>query len=257
MKTRTLLASLATATAMAFALPAFAADSAQDFVDKAAIGGMFEVDSSKIAESKAQDQGIKDFAQKMIDDHGAANAKLETIAGEQKLKVPTELDAKHKADLDALQNAKDAVDKPYVQMQRDAHSEAVTLFESYAKDGDNAQLKTFASETLPTLKMHQEMVEKIAATVAATSTTGEAEPATSSTTPAVTTTDTANPAAPVPGANSFTEDQAKDRIQDAGFSGVSKLTKDDNGIWRGQATKDGKTTTVALDYQGNVVAGAN
>lgn len=249
MKNRMLLA-LAAATAMTFALPAFAADSAQDFVDKAAVGGMFEVDSSKIAEGKVQDQAVKDFAQKMIDDHGAANAKLQTIAGEQKLTVPKELDAKHKADLDSLQNAKDAVDEPYVQLQRDAHSEAVTLFESYAKDGDNAQLKTFASETLPTLKMHQEMIEKIAAT-------GDAAAATSSTTPAVTTTDTANPAAPVPGANSFTEDQAKSRIQDAGYSDVSKLTKDEQGIWRGQATKDGKNTTVALDYQGNVVAGAN
>jgi len=254
MRNRMLLA-LATATAITFALPAFAADSAQDFVDKAAVGGMFEVDSSKIAEGKAQDQAVKDFAQKMIDDHGAANAKLQTIAGEQKLTVPKELDARHKADLDSLQNAKDAVDKPYVQLQRDAHSEAVTLFESYAKDGDNAQLKTFASETLPTLKMHQDMIEKIAA--AGTSTTGEAAPTTSSTTPAVTTTDTANPAAPVPGANSFTEDQAKDRIQDAGYSDVSKLTKDEQGIWRGQATKDGKNTTVALDYQGNIVAGTN
>jgi hypothetical protein len=45
--------------------------------------------------------------------------------------------------------------------------------------------------------------------------------------------------------------------KDAGFSGVSKLTKDDQGIWRGQATKAGKTTAVALDYQGNVVAGTN
>jgi|GEM_PF-1558868 len=249
MKTRLILASLATATALTFALPAFAADSAQDFVDKAAVGGLFEVDSSKIFEGKAQDQSVKDFAHKMIEDHGAANAKLESIAGEQKLTVPKELDAKHKADLDSLQNAKD--DKPYVQMQRDAHSEAVTLFESYAKDGDNAQLKTFASETLPTLKMHQEMIEKIV------SATDNASSTTSSTTPAVTTTDTANPAAPVPGANSFTEDQAKSRIQDAGFSDVSALTKDDKGIWRGQATKGGKTTNVALDYQGNVVADAN
>ncbi|MER8433726.1 DUF4142 domain-containing protein [Mesorhizobium caraganae] len=249
MKTRLILASLATATALTFALPAFAADSAQDFVDKAAVGGLFEVDSSKIFEGKAQDQSVKDFAHKMIEDHGAANAKLESIAGEQKQTVPKELDAKHKADLDSLQNAKD--DKPYVQMQRDAHSEAVTLFESYAKDGDNAQLKTFASETLPTLKMHQEMIEKIV------SATDNASSTTSSTTPAVTTTDTANPAAPVPGANSFTEDQAKSRIQDAGFSDVSALTKDDKGIWRGQATKGGKTTNVALDYQGNVVADAN
>src|SRR6478752_4504215 len=107
MKTRLLMASLATATAMAFALPAFAADSAQDFVDKAANGAMFEIDSSKIAETRSQDQSVKDFARKMIDDHGAANAKLETIAGEQKLTVPMELDAKHKGDVDTLRNAKD------------------------------------------------------------------------------------------------------------------------------------------------------
>jgi putative membrane protein len=251
MKTRLFLASLATATAMAFALPALAADSAQDFVNKAAAGGMFEVDSSKVAEAKAQDQSVKDFARKMIDDHGAANAKLETIAGEQRLTVPKELDAKHKGDVDTLQNSKDPIDAPYVQMQRDAHTDAVTLFESYAKDGDNAELKTFAQQTVPTLKMHQEMIEKIASTVA------DKSAATTSTTPAVTTTDTANPSAPVPGANSFTEDQAKGRIQDAGFSDVSKLAKDDQGIWRGQATKGGKTTAVALDYQGNVVAGTN
>lgn len=98
----------------------------------------------------------------MIDDHGAANAKLVTIAGEQMLTVPKELDGKQKGNVDTLQNGKDPIDAPYVQMQRDAHSDAAKLFESYAKDGDNAQLKTFAQETIPTLKMHQEMIEKIA-----------------------------------------------------------------------------------------------
>jgi len=201
MKTRLFLASLATATAMAFALPAFAADSAQDFVNKAAAGGMFEVDSSKIAEGKAQDQSVKDFARKMIEDHGAANAKLETIAGEQKLTVPKELDAKHKGDVDALQNGKDPIDGPYVQLQRDAHADAVKLFESYAKDGDNAELKTFAQQTVPTLKMHQEMIEKIAATAGTQSSTSQ--------TPKVTVGDKPEQLPPLPGANSFTEDQAK------------------------------------------------
>ncbi|QPC95816.1 DUF4142 domain-containing protein [Mesorhizobium sp. INR15] len=249
MKARLLLATLATATAMTFALPALAADSAQEFVNKAAAGGMFEVDSSKVAESKVRDQSVKDFAHKMIDDHGAANAKLETIAGEQKLTVPKELDAKSKGDVDTLKNGKDPIDTPYVAMQRAAHKDAVALFESYAQDGDNAELKTFAQQTVPTLKMHQEMIEKIAATMDRQSS--------SSATPKTTVGDTPDPTPPLAGANSFTEDQAKDRIQGAGFADVSKLTKDDQGIWRGQATKDGKNTTVALDYKGNVVAGTN
>jgi len=243
------MACLAAATAMALAMPAFAADTAQEFINKAAAGGMFEVESSKIAQDKVSDQSVKDFAQKMIVDHGAANAKLETIAGEQKLKVPGEPDAQHKAELDKLQQAEAPLDQPYVEAQRTAHADAVNLFEAYAKDGDNATLKSFAQETLPTLKMHKDMIDKIATSTNSADTT--------SATPAVTTTETANPSAPVPGANSFTEDQAKSRIQDAGYSDVSALTKDDQGIWRGKATKDGKTAAVALDYQGNVVAGTN
>src|SRR5262249_8393571 len=59
---------------------------------------------------------------------------------------------------------------------------------------------------------------------------------------------------PLPGANSFTEAQAKSRIEAQGFVSVSSLKKDDQGIWRGTAMKDGKTVNVALDYKGNVVA---
>jgi hypothetical protein len=59
--------------------------------------------------------------------------------------------------------------------------------------------------------------------------------------------------APVAGRNSFTEGEAKSRIEKMGFADVSNLKKDDNGVWRGRATKDGKTVDVSLDYQGNVI----
>ena len=59
---------------------------------------------------------------------------------------------------------------------------------------------------------------------------------------------------PLSGANSFTESQARSRIEKSGFVGVSSLKKDDQGIWRGTAMKDGKTVNIALDYKGNVVA---
>lgn len=61
------------------------------------------------------------------------------------------------------------------------------------------------------------------------------------------------PGAPVAGANSFTESQAKARIEANGYTNVSALKKDDQSIWRGTATKGGKQVSVALDYQGNVV----
>lgn len=71
---------------------------------------------------------------------------------------------------------------------------------------------------------------------------------------AINTTDAPKPAAPVVGANSFTEGQAKSRIQAAGYTNVSELRKDDQGVWRGKAAKGGKTVDVSLDFQGNVVA---
>jgi opacity protein-like surface antigen len=63
-----------------------------------------------------------------------------------------------------------------------------------------------------------------------------------------------NPTAPVSGANSFTEGQAKSRIESNGYTNVSGLRKDDQGVWRGMAMKDGRNVNVSLDFQGNVVA---
>ena len=69
---------------------------------------------------------------------------------------------------------------------------------------------------------------------------------------AINTTGQNNSSAPVAGSNSFTEGQAKGRIEDAGYTNISELKKDDNGVWRGKATKGGATKNVSIDFQGNV-----
>ncbi|NLR97038.1 PepSY domain-containing protein [Rhizobium sp. P38BS-XIX] len=75
-------------------------------------------------------------------------------------------------------------------------------------------------------------------------------PSTSQTTPAVNTEQ--NAGAPIAGKNSFTEVQAKSRIEGAGYTDVSGLALDDQGVWRATATKDGKPGKVSLDFQGNI-----
>lgn len=76
---------------------------------------------------------------------------------------------------------------------------------------------------------------------------------------AINTSDSANRQAlgPVKGANSFTEGEAKSRIENNGFTNVAGLKKDDDGIWRGRAMRAGQQVEVALDYQGNVFHGAS
>ena len=74
--------------------------------------------------------------------------------------------------------------------------------------------------------------------------------------PAVKITEGNNPGAPVTGANSFTEAQAKSRIEAQDYRNVSALQKDERGIWRGTAMKDGRSVAVSVDYQGNVSCAA-
>ncbi|PDT44156.1 PepSY domain-containing protein [Sinorhizobium fredii] len=88
----------------------------------------------------------------------------------------------------------------------------------------------------------------------ATASLAQTTPSAEGNTPAVATPDTQNPTAPVAGANSFTEAQAKERIEEAGYTDVAGLKLDDKGVWQARAMKDGKSVSVALDYQGNVTA---
>lgn len=96
-----------------------------------------------------------------------------------------------------------------------------------------------------------------AITVVGTASAQEAaKPSTDTQTPAVATPDTQNPAAPVAGENSFTEGQAKQRIEDKGYTDITALTKGEDGIWAGTAMKSGKPYEVKLDYQGNITEAA-
>ena len=95
---------------------------------------------------------------------------------------------------------------------------------------------------------------KMAITAAAVTLLSGAVVAQTSTTTPSTSPQTGTQQPPVAGANSFTEAQAQDRIEKAGFTEVKGLKKDDQGIWRGSAMQSGKQVNVALDFQGNVVA---
>jgi hypothetical protein len=101
--------------------------------------------------------------------------------------------------------------------------------------------------------MKKQLFAMVGLLFAATSAFAQSEtPSTTQTTPAVSTSGESNPGAPVAGKNSFTEAQAKSRIEKAGFTDVMSLKLDDQGVWRSAAKKDGKDVGVSLDFQGNV-----
>jgi putative membrane protein len=82
---------------------------------------------------------------------------------------------------------------------------------------------------------------------------GSHDTSASSHNPAIKDSDPARTTNAADGANSFTEDQARSRLTDAGYANVTKLAKDSTGVWRGTATKGGASVQVGLDYKGNVV----
>ena len=136
----------------------------QDFVTIAAQSDMLEIESSKLALQKSDSAKTKTFAQKMIDDHTKTSTELKGLVSSGKVQVnaPAALDKAHQAKLDKLAklDGKDFT-KQYDAMQVSAHKDAVSLFDRYAKDGDNPDLKSFAGKTLPHLQEHLTMAQDL------------------------------------------------------------------------------------------------
>jgi putative membrane protein len=134
------------------------------FMRQAAMDGMAEVDHGRLATQNASSADVKQFAQRMVDDHSKANDELKAIASAKKVTLPTTLDAKHQAMHDKLAKMKGAeFDKAYMTHIVSAHKQAVTLFAQEAKSGKDPEARAFAEKTLPTLREHLKLATDTAA----------------------------------------------------------------------------------------------
>jgi putative membrane protein len=143
-----------------------AAPADEDFAVKAAAAGKKEVELGKLATRQAQSVAVKTFARRMVSDHTKAGNKLNALAMRKTITVPAEIDADAKAAMDQLSNLKGAeFDRAYMQMMVADHEKAVADFQTEASAGADADLKAFATTTLPTLKTHLSMARETAAKV--------------------------------------------------------------------------------------------
>jgi putative membrane protein len=134
----------------------------ENFVNKAAVTDMFEIQSGKMAEDKANNAAYKDFAKMIVDDHTKTSQEMKAMEPKLGLQLPTALDAKHKKLIGKMQSESGAkFENDFKSAQVDGHKQAVKLYEDYAKKGDNADLKQFAQKTLPTLKMHLKQAQAL------------------------------------------------------------------------------------------------
>jgi putative membrane protein len=144
------------------AVPAIAELNAtdRDFVQRAASGGMAEVQAAQLAQQRASTPQVRQFAARMITDHTQANDELQQIAQDANLTLPTKptgKDALAGQRLGALNGA--AFDQAYAQEELRDHQQDVALFRKEAASGQDPALKAFAQKMLPILQQHLQLAQ--------------------------------------------------------------------------------------------------
>ena len=133
-----------------------------DFVMKAADGGMLEVSLGQLALKKGESKKVKDFAKMMIDDHTKVNGELMTLAKKKNVGIPAELSSTKKMMSDSLTSQSgNQFDMLYMNMMLASHEETIGLFQDEATGGKDADLKKWANSKIPALKHHLEMAKKL------------------------------------------------------------------------------------------------
>jgi len=134
-----------------------------NFIKEAAQGGMIEVELGKAAQDKASNEKVKEFGKRMEQDHSKANDELKKIASDKGVQLSSDLDKKHKSTMDKLTKLSGAeFDRQYMRDMVSDHKEDIKKFQNEADKGKDADLKKFASQTLPTLKEHLQLAESAA-----------------------------------------------------------------------------------------------
>jgi putative membrane protein len=132
------------------------------FATEAANGGMAEVELAKLAQTKATNPKVKEFAAMMVKDHSAANEELMALAKAKNITLPTTVDSDQQEVMADLQKKSGTdFDKAYVDAMVKDHNKDVDMFEKASNDLKDTELKSFAVKTLPTLKMHQSAIKAI------------------------------------------------------------------------------------------------
>jgi len=138
----------------------------KEWVAQAGMAGLAEVQMGNLAVQNAQNADVKAFAQRMVTDHTKSNEELVQLTTAKGLTLPAELSGEHKAALEHLTGLSGAeFDKAYMQHMVADHEKAVSLFTTGSTSAQDADIKAFATKTLPVLQEHAKLAGEVAAKV--------------------------------------------------------------------------------------------
>lgn len=142
-----------------------AAVSVEAFADRAMVATLYELQAAAIALQRTRREDVRQFAQRMIDDHDRVRRELNACLGGTEVanSVPDQVDSLHQGLLDDLAGASDQdFDHRYIQQQRLAHTEAITLFQTYLQLGQDPALQNLCRITLPVVEEHARIAQQLA-----------------------------------------------------------------------------------------------
>ncbi len=132
------------------------------FVMEATHGGMKEVAAGRAALERSTSEDVKQFAQRIVDDHTKANDELKALASSKNITIPDESKGLHHPTPPNWESLKGvAFDRVFMADQVRAHEKTIALFERQAKSGADAELKSWAEKTLPALREHLKMARDV------------------------------------------------------------------------------------------------
>jgi putative membrane protein len=135
--------------------PSAAAQPDTEFLRKASSINTLEVDASKIALERSQNNDVRSFAEMLGKDHADAKDRLKDVVDKMKVEFPKDLLPEHKAIEDRLKALKgSAFDQEFVRNMIDGHQQAIDVFRQESSSGQNDQLKAYAQSMIPSLQMH-------------------------------------------------------------------------------------------------------
>jgi len=158
--------------------PMHLAQEDRDFATEAAQGGLIEVRLGELAQQQAKAPAVKAFGQRMVEDHGMANDKLKQIAEQKGIELPQELSEDAQQTYDELrQRTGTEFDEAYMDEMVSDHEDDISAFEDHVENAQDPDLRSFAEETLPTLRQHLDLAKQTQEQVAAAGEQEQPEPA--------------------------------------------------------------------------------
>ena len=151
----------ATTTGVTGGLVSAATPEDKAFVAEAGMAGLYEVQAGNLALQKAESAAVRGFAQRMITDHGKANAELAQLATAKGLVLPAELEGEHEKAIEHLSTLSGAAfDTAYMQHMRGDHQKDIAQYEKASTSATDADIKAFATKTLPVLREHLTLAQQ-------------------------------------------------------------------------------------------------